>query len=40
MPKGLDYARQYEAIEDDSEGGGFAPYQYQVLSHVGRSFAR
>lgn len=38
--KRAEYAKQYEEIEDDSEGGGFAPYQYQVLSHVGRSFAR
>ncbi|MBM6582988.1 ImmA/IrrE family metallo-endopeptidase [Microvirga sp. BT689] len=38
--KRAEYAKQYEEIEDDSEGGGFAPYQYQILSHVGRGFAR
>jgi hypothetical protein len=37
--KRLDYEREREEA-DDKEVGGFAPYQYQVLGHVGRGFAR
>lgn len=34
-------AKEYEALEDDTEsGGGYAPYTTQVISHIGRSFAR
>lgn len=34
------YAAQRRREQDDQEAGGFAPYQYQVLSHLGRRFAR
>jgi hypothetical protein len=34
-----EYARQREEAEEP-ETGGFAPYQYQVLGHLGRGFAR
>jgi Zn-dependent peptidase ImmA (M78 family)/transcriptional regulator with XRE-family HTH domain len=34
-----EYARQREEAEEQ-ETGGFAPYQYQVLGHLGRGFAR
>jgi Zn-dependent peptidase ImmA (M78 family)/transcriptional regulator with XRE-family HTH domain len=37
--KRRDYERERED-DDDKEVGGFAPYQYQVLGHVGRGFAR
>lgn len=39
--KRLEYARQYAALEEQvvSDDGGFAPYQYQVLGHLGRGFA-
>lgn len=34
-------AKEYEALEDDTEsGGGYVPYTTQVISHIGRSFAR
>jgi Zn-dependent peptidase ImmA (M78 family) len=32
--------RKKEEEEEDDSSGGFAPYQYQVLSHLGRGFAR
>ncbi len=34
-----EYARQREETEEP-EASGFAPYRYQVLSHLGRGFAR
>jgi Zn-dependent peptidase ImmA (M78 family) len=34
-----EYARQCEETEQP-EATGFAPYRYQVLSHLGRGFAR
>jgi Zn-dependent peptidase ImmA (M78 family)/transcriptional regulator with XRE-family HTH domain len=34
-----EYARQREGTEEP-EASGFAPYRYQVLSHLGRGFAR
>jgi Zn-dependent peptidase ImmA (M78 family)/transcriptional regulator with XRE-family HTH domain len=34
------YAAQRRREQEDEEEGGFAPYQYQVLGHLGRSFAR
>jgi hypothetical protein len=35
------YAAQKKKEEEkDEEGNGFAPYQYQVVSHVGRGYAR
>jgi Zn-dependent peptidase ImmA (M78 family) len=34
-----EYARQREGTEEP-EVIGFAPYRYQVLSHLGRGFAR
>jgi Zn-dependent peptidase ImmA (M78 family) len=39
--KRLEYSRQYAALEAETEeaDGGFAPYQYQVLGHLGRGFA-
>ena len=38
--KRREYARQYEEMEDEAEGGGFAPFATQVVSHLGRGFAR
>ena len=39
--KRREYERQHEEEElDDKEVGGFAPYQYQVLGHLGRGFTR
>jgi Zn-dependent peptidase ImmA (M78 family)/DNA-binding XRE family transcriptional regulator len=43
--KRAEFARIYAAQrkkeeEEDDSSGGFAPYQYQVLSHLGRGFAR
>ena len=37
--KRREYERQREEA-DEKEAGGFAPYQYQVLGHIGRGFAR
>lgn len=36
------YARQYQELDeaDDNGGGGFAPYATQVVTHIGRGFAR
>jgi Zn-dependent peptidase ImmA (M78 family)/transcriptional regulator with XRE-family HTH domain len=35
------YAHQRKKEEEQAEdGGGFAPYQYQVLGHLGRGYAR
>jgi Zn-dependent peptidase ImmA (M78 family)/DNA-binding XRE family transcriptional regulator len=42
--KRAEYERQYAAeaaaAESAPDEGGFAPYKYQILSHLGRSFAR
>lgn len=38
--KRLQYSRQRDDEADDEQPEGFAPYRYQVLSHIGRSFAR
>lgn len=38
--KRREYARQYEEMEEEAESTGFAPYAIQVVSHLGRSFAR
>jgi Zn-dependent peptidase ImmA (M78 family) len=39
--KRRDYERQREEEgSDEKEPGGFAPYQYQVLGHLGRGFTR
>ena len=38
--KRREYARQYEKMEDEADGGGFAPFATQVVSHLGRGFAR
>jgi Zn-dependent peptidase ImmA (M78 family) len=39
--KRLEYARQYVELDEETEAeaGGFPPYQYQVLGHLGRGFA-
>jgi Zn-dependent peptidase ImmA (M78 family)/transcriptional regulator with XRE-family HTH domain len=37
--KRREYAREREEAEEP-EAGGFAPYRYQVLGHLGRGFAR
>jgi Zn-dependent peptidase ImmA (M78 family) len=37
--KRLEYARQYAELDEEAEAGGFAPYHYQVLGHLGRGFA-
>lgn len=35
------YAKEYAEIDDDADtSGGFAPYPTQVISHLGRAFAR
>jgi Zn-dependent peptidase ImmA (M78 family)/transcriptional regulator with XRE-family HTH domain len=34
------YAAQRRREQDSQETGGFVPYQYQILSHLGRGFAR
>lgn len=36
------YAVQYReaADEDETEGGGFAPYRYQLMNYLGRGFTR
>ncbi|MBX6740851.1 MAG: ImmA/IrrE family metallo-endopeptidase [Acetobacteraceae bacterium] len=38
--KRAEYERQYAAEAEAANEGGFAPYRYQVLSHLGRGFAR
>jgi Zn-dependent peptidase ImmA (M78 family) len=39
--KRREYDRQREEGDsDEKESGGFAPYQYQVLGHLGRGFTR
>jgi Zn-dependent peptidase ImmA (M78 family) len=38
--KRAQYARQREEVAEEEEGGGFAPYRYQVLGYIGRAFAR
>ena len=37
--KRAEYERQYAADAEAANEGGFAPYKYQVLSHLGRGFA-
>jgi Zn-dependent peptidase ImmA (M78 family)/transcriptional regulator with XRE-family HTH domain len=37
--KRREYAQERERIEEP-EAGGFAPYRYQVVGHLGRGFAR
>lgn len=41
--KRAEYAAQYAALakkEDQDDLSGFAPYHYQILSHIGRGYAR
>lgn len=40
LAKRAEFVKQYEALEDEAESSGHPPYHYQVLSHVGRGFAR
>lgn len=38
--KRVEFERQYDEEDEATDEGGFAPYRYQVLSHLGRGFAR